>query len=75
MVITFAKGKLIVTQHEVQCRITSNAIVMQAAVEDLQCYRQGNVLIADAGSTLWSIALDNAEQLEQVIAETGIEAQ
>ncbi|MBR9727065.1 DUF3389 family protein [Shewanella intestini] len=74
MLIPFSQGKLIVTAHEVQCRIQQNQVVLSASVDDISCYHQGLVLVADGGTVRWSIALDNAKQFEQILNETGIAA-
>lgn len=75
MIIVFSQGKLIVTPHEVQCRIQQNQVVLAASVDDINCFHQGLVVVADAGTVRWSIALDNAQQFDQLLTETGIQAQ
>ncbi|AZG72998.1 DUF3389 family protein [Shewanella livingstonensis] len=75
MVIDFSIGKLIVTINEIQCRFHDNQIVLTASVDDISCFHQGLVIAADGGTVRWSIKLDNAVQLEQVLDVTGIQAQ
>ncbi|NKF51603.1 DUF3389 family protein [Shewanella sp. WXL01] len=74
MIISFSQGRLIVTAQEVQCRIVKSNLVMAASVDDLTIYRQGRVIVADAGTVRWSVSLDDDEQLQQVLAETGLDA-
>lgn len=75
MVIDFSIGKIIVTVNEIQCRFHDNQIVLTASVDDISCFHQGLVIAADAGTVRWSIKLDTAAQLEQVLNCTGIQAQ
>ncbi|MCT8986815.1 DUF3389 domain-containing protein [Shewanella phaeophyticola] len=75
MVIDFSIGKIIVTVNEIQCRFHDNQIVLTASVDDISCFHQGLVIAADAGTVRWSIKLDNAAQLEQVLNCTGLQAQ
>ncbi|GGB59402.1 DUF3389 domain-containing protein [Shewanella inventionis] len=75
MVIDLSIGKLIVTETEIQCRFHASQIVLTASVDDISCFHQGLVIAADGGTVRWSIKLDNATQLEQVLNCTGIQAQ
>ncbi|MEM5505670.1 DUF3389 domain-containing protein [Shewanella frigidimarina] len=75
MVIDFSLGKIIVTLHEIQCRFHDSQLVLAASVDDISCFHQGLVIVADAGTVRWSLKLDNPAQLEALLNHTGIHAQ
>ena len=75
MIIDFSLGKIIVTVHEIQCRLNDNQIVFAASVDDISCFHQGLVIVADGGTVRWSIKLDTPAQLDMLLNHTGIQAQ
>lgn len=75
MILEFSQGKLIITPNEIQCRLYENHIILSAVVDDISCFHHGLVIAADAGTVKWTIKLDNPQQFEQLLQETGIHAQ
>lgn len=71
MVITFSRGKLIVSPFEVQIRLQDCQAVLRAMVEDIQVRRDVLVLSADAGAVQWSLTLDNEAQIDSLVAIVG----
>jgi hypothetical protein len=72
MIISFSQGKIIATQHELQCRLNTNAIVMQAMLEDVRLLSPSLLIAADAGVVKWSIKLDNRAQFDALLEATGL---
>ncbi|MGL4474656.1 MAG: DUF3389 family protein [Shewanella sp.] len=56
MILNIPLGKIIITAHEVQVRLTSSGVVLQSYCEDLVLL-PGPLLLADAGAVRWSLPL------------------
>ncbi|WP_163930814.1 DUF3389 family protein [Paraferrimonas sp. SM1919] len=65
MIITYSKGKLVLSPFEIQA-ILDNGIRLSAMVDDVSVHQDALVVAANAGSVSWSIKLDEPEQILQV---------
>lgn len=72
MVITFSLGKIILSMHEIQIKLSDGGLSLYAMAEDVRVVRDALMLVADGGAVRWSLKLDSSEQLETVIDELGI---
>ncbi len=75
MVLEFSQGKLVVTEFEVQVRLSVSSVLLQASVEDISLRVAPPMLIANGGSVRWSIKLDDRTQLTSVQEILGIDFQ
>lgn len=74
MILEFSQGKLIANPHELMVRLNgSGRPTMQAQADAVELVGIANVVTAFGGGVSWSVQLDNAEQLQQLAEELGLE--
>ncbi|MCG9696794.1 DUF3389 family protein [Shewanella sp. Isolate11] len=69
MVIEFSKGRLILTNNEIQAKLNQGQVTFYAMAEDLKVISDALLLVADAGAVRWTLTLDNREQLDVIIEQ------
>lgn len=74
MVVTFSQGKIIISMHEIQVKFNDRGLSLYALAEDIKVLRDALMLVADGGAVRWALKLDSIEQIDEVVAELGIDS-
>ncbi len=62
MIIEFSRGRLVVTSHQILVKL-SQQVTLQAHSDAVRLFRGNNVIAAQGGDCVWSLPLDNEQQL------------